>query len=177
VRQSNKMKRLPIIGAFIVSLLLLFTTSAVAVGSSSSLNFRGASVSRMVSLVSSKVSTTTFQDPFTTDHHNQPQRHHVSAKRHRAHKSIYEQLRKRIPAWFRAALNRLGQCENSGQYDTVANNGFYGRYQFDLGTWRSLGYYNDPATASPAQQDWAAYRLYRQRGTQPWPHCGYLLLT
>ncbi len=72
---------------------------------------------------------------------------------------------------------QLRQCESSGRYDAVADNGHYGAYQFDLATWNSVGGTGLPSTALPAEQDYRALRLYRSRGWQPWECAGILGLT
>lgn len=69
----------------------------------------------------------------------------------------------------------LRQCESGGNYSTNTGNGFYGAYQFELGTWQGLGYEGLPSDASPSTQDEAAQRLYEARGSSPWPVCGRLL--
>lgn len=66
---------------------------------------------------------------------------------------------------------RLRQCESGGNYAINTGNGFYGAYQFDLQTWRGLGYSGLPSNASPSTQDEAARRLQDARGWQPWPSC------
>ncbi len=66
---------------------------------------------------------------------------------------------------------RLRGCESGGNYRAATGNGFYGAYQFDLGTWRSLGYGGRPSDASPATQDAAARQLQAARGWSPWPAC------
>jgi hypothetical protein len=66
----------------------------------------------------------------------------------------------------------LRQCESGGNYSINTGNGFYGAYQFDLGTWHGLGYSGLPSDASPATQDAAAQRLFNERGSSPWPSCG-----
>jgi hypothetical protein len=64
---------------------------------------------------------------------------------------------------------RLRQCESSGRYDIVSASGkYYGAYQFDLPTWRSVGGTGHPHRATPAEQDFRALYLYRMRGWQPW---------
>jgi hypothetical protein len=65
----------------------------------------------------------------------------------------------------------LRQCESSGNYAIDTGNGFYGAYQFDLGTWHGLGYSGSPNQASPATQDAAAEKLQAERGWEPWPAC------
>jgi len=70
----------------------------------------------------------------------------------------------------------LRQCESSGNYQAVSPSGLYrGAYQFDLGTWASVGGSGDPAQASPAEQDHRAQVLWSQRGPSPWPVCGRYL--
>ena len=66
---------------------------------------------------------------------------------------------------------RLRQCESGGNYSINTGNGYYGAYQFDLRTWRGLGYSGKPSNASPGTQDQAAQTLQSQRGWQPWPAC------
>jgi hypothetical protein len=64
---------------------------------------------------------------------------------------------------------RLRHCESSGRYDIVSATGkYYGAYQFDLPTWRSVGGRGLPHRATPAEQDFRALYLYRMRGWQPW---------
>jgi peptidoglycan hydrolase-like protein with peptidoglycan-binding domain len=72
-------------------------------------------------------------------------------------------------------LARLRACESGGNYSTNTGNGFYGAYQFDLGTWNGLGYSGRPSDASPATQDAAARTLQSQRGWSPWPACSHRL--
>lgn len=53
-------------------------------------------------------------------------------------------------------------------------NGHYGKWQFDLGTWRSVGGSGNPADASEAEQDMRANLLHAQRGEQPWS-CAHMV--
>ncbi len=71
---------------------------------------------------------------------------------------------------FQAALAKLRSCE--GGYNSWNPAGpYYGAYQFDQRTWN--GVTDAPyGSATPAQQDEAAYKLYLSRGWQPWPVCG-----
>lgn len=63
----------------------------------------------------------------------------------------------------------LRTCESSDNYSVVSANGrYYGAYQFNLSTWRSVGGYGLPTQASHAEQDYRALYLYRMRGWQPW---------
>jgi peptidoglycan hydrolase-like protein with peptidoglycan-binding domain len=63
---------------------------------------------------------------------------------------------------------RLRMCESSNNYQINTGNGYYGAYQFDLPTWRSVGGTGLPSEASKAEQDKRALMLYHQRGWQPW---------
>jgi hypothetical protein len=68
---------------------------------------------------------------------------------------------------------RIARCESGGNPRAVSANGTYrGKYQFDRQTWHSIGGHGDPAHAPERVQDRLALRLYRQRGTSPWPACG-----
>ncbi len=62
----------------------------------------------------------------------------------------------------------LRQCESGGRYNINTGNGYYGAYQFDLSTWRSVGGSGLPSDAAPAEQDYRALYLYRMRGWSPW---------
>jgi hypothetical protein len=68
-------------------------------------------------------------------------------------------------------LAALRGCESSGRYGTNTGNGYYGAYQFDIGTWRGLGLSGLPSEARPNLQDAAASALEQDRGWQPWPAC------
>ena len=70
-------------------------------------------------------------------------------------------------------LDNIAACESGGNPGAVSPSGQYrGKYQFDYGTWRSVGGSGDPAAASEAEQDRRAAMLYAQRGSSPWPVCG-----
>lgn len=62
----------------------------------------------------------------------------------------------------------LRSCESGGNYSTDTGNGYFGAYQFDQATWRSVGGSGSPADASPGEQDYRALYLYRERGFSPW---------
>jgi len=72
------------------------------------------------------------------------------------------------------ALQAIAQCESGGNPSAVSPSGLYrGKYQFDPGTWSSMGGQGaDPAAASEAEQDRVAGLLYSQQGAAPWPVCG-----
>lgn len=73
----------------------------------------------------------------------------------------------------RSTLDAIGACESGGDPTAVSSDGSYrGKYQFDYGTWESVGGSGDPAAASEAEQDYRAALLYSRSGSSPWPVCG-----
>jgi hypothetical protein len=87
----------------------------------------------------------------------------------RAHATLLEP---RAPDWWVAMTAPLRECEAGGNYATDTGNGYAGAYQFDWSTWAGVGGTGNPAHASPAEQDYRAWRLWSARGFQPWPACG-----
>ncbi len=73
---------------------------------------------------------------------------------------------------FGAALAKLRACESGGNYQINTGNGFYGAYQYDVGTWGNYGGYANASQAPPAVQDQKARETYVARGWSPWPSCG-----
>jgi soluble lytic murein transglycosylase-like protein len=72
-----------------------------------------------------------------------------------------------------ATLNAIASCESGGDPTAVSADGAYhGKYQFDYGTWASVGGSGDPAAAPEAEQDYRAALLYARGGSSPWPICG-----
>jgi hypothetical protein len=69
----------------------------------------------------------------------------------------------------------LAQCESGGNPRAVNAAGYYGLYQFDTSTWRSVGGSGMPHHASAGEQTYRAKLLYKSRGRSPWPNCGRLL--
>jgi hypothetical protein len=72
-----------------------------------------------------------------------------------------------------AHLQAIAACESGGDPSAIGGDGAYrGKYQFDQGTWASVGGSGDPAAAPEAEQDKRAAMLYAQAGASPWPTCG-----
>ena len=69
-------------------------------------------------------------------------------------------------------LEAIAACESGGNPGTNTGNGFYGKYQFTLSTWQSVGGSGNPASASEAEQNKRAALLYARAGASPWPVCG-----
>jgi resuscitation-promoting factor RpfB len=73
------------------------------------------------------------------------------------------------------AWAKVANCESSGNPRAVSPAGYYGLFQFDKQTWRSVGGSGNPINASAAEQLMRAKKLYAQRGASPWPVCGRYL--
>ncbi len=72
-----------------------------------------------------------------------------------------------------ATLESIASCESGGDPAAVSSDGTYrGKYQFDYGTWESMGGSGDPAAAPESEQDYRAALLYASSGSSPWPICG-----
>jgi soluble lytic murein transglycosylase-like protein len=71
-----------------------------------------------------------------------------------------------------ATLDAIASCESGGDPTAVNVAGYYGKYQFDLGTWESVGGSGSPAEAPEAEQDYRAALLYSRGGSSHWPICG-----
>lgn len=72
-----------------------------------------------------------------------------------------------------ATLESIASCESGGDPTAVSSDGTYrGKYQFDYGTWESMGGSGDPAAAPESEQDYRAALLYASSGSSPWPICG-----
>ncbi|MDO5049561.1 MAG: transglycosylase family protein [Actinomycetaceae bacterium] len=65
----------------------------------------------------------------------------------------------------------LAQCESGGNPATNTGNGYYGLYQFSLGTWQSVGGTGLPSDASAAEQTMRAQILQQRAGWGQWPAC------
>ena len=80
-----------------------------------------------------------------------------------------------VPGTAHLNWRALANCESSGNPRAVNPAGYYGLYQFNTGTWRSVGGSGLPSRASAGEQTYRAKLLYKQRGRSPWPNCGRLL--
>jgi hypothetical protein len=71
-----------------------------------------------------------------------------------------------------ATLEAIAACESGGDPTAVsADRSYHGLYQFDYGTWASVGGSGDPAAASPKEQTYRAALLYARSGSSAWPIC------
>lgn len=72
-----------------------------------------------------------------------------------------------------STMEAIASCESGGDPTAVSSDGTYrGLYQFDYGTWESVGGSGDPAAAPAAEQTYRAALLYSRCGSSPWPVCG-----
>ena len=106
------------------------------------------------------------------------ERFEARAERRRLRRMSADELRGRMrdlrDSRFTASptLQAIAACESGGNPATDTGNGFYGKYQFDLSTWQSVGGSGNPALASETEQDRRATILYARAGSSPWPVCG-----
>jgi soluble lytic murein transglycosylase-like protein len=100
--------------------------------------------------------------------------HHMEAARKAKLRRERQELFASLPGGVsQATLDAIGACESGGDPTAVSSGGTYrGKYQFDYGTWESVGGTGDPAAAPEAEQDYRAALLYAASGSSPWPVCG-----
>jgi hypothetical protein len=97
-------------------------------------------------------------------------RQKVHARKHREEREQFAQLPGGVSM---ATLESIAACESGGNPEAISPEGTYrGLYQFDQGTWESVGGQGDPAQAPAAEQDYRAALLYSESGSSPWPVCG-----
>lgn len=65
--------------------------------------------------------------------------------------------------------NCIAQLESGSNPATATGNGYYGMYQFTIGSWEAAGGTGNPADASPAEQTAVAQRVQQQQGWRAWP--------
>lgn len=95
------------------------------------------------------------------------------AELRRKHRQRQEQFASLPGGVSQETLDAIAACESGGDPTAVSSDGTYrGKYQFDYGTWESVGGSGDPAQASESEQDYRAALLYLQSGSSPWPICG-----
>jgi hypothetical protein len=72
-----------------------------------------------------------------------------------------------------STLESIATCESGNDPTAISSDGSYrGLYQFDQGTWESVGGHSDPAAAPESEQNYRAALLYSRSGSSPWPTCG-----
>jgi hypothetical protein len=73
------------------------------------------------------------------------------------------------------AFAQLRYCEAGGDYTRNSGNGYYGAYQYSIGSWGNYGGYARPDLAPAAVQDAKAESDQATRGWSPWPACSHKL--
>ena len=97
-------------------------------------------------------------------------KHETDRLRNQLHQAASSSTVAGVP---RATLESIAACESGGDPTAVSSDGTYrGKYQFDRGTWASVGGSGDPAAAPEAEQDYRAALLYSRSSSSPWPVCG-----
>ena len=114
-----------------------------------------------------------------TLHNGEPVKYHVIkrklVKQPRPRRVLVGREAYSVPGADGLNWGALAGCESGGNPNAVNAAGYYGLYQFDIGTWRSVGGSGLPTSASAGEQTYRAKLLYQQRGRSPWPTCGRLL--
>jgi hypothetical protein len=102
--------------------------------------------------------------------------HKIHAKKRREAREAREEQEKfeDLPGGVTmGTLEAIAACESGGDPEAVSSDGSYmGLYQFDQGTWESVGGTGSPIEASAAEQSYRAALLYSEAGSSPWPICG-----
>jgi transglycosylase-like protein len=108
--------------------------------------------------------------------HRTAHRQKVQKRKKREAKEAREEEEKfaRLPGGVSIeTLETIAACESGGNPEAVSPEGTYmGLYQFDQGTWESVGGTGSPVEASAAEQSYRAALLYSESGSSPWPVCG-----
>jgi hypothetical protein len=69
------------------------------------------------------------------------------------------------------AFAKVRACEAGSDYTRNSGNGYFGAYQYNLGTWSNYGGYARPDLAPASVQDEKAHIDVAARGWSPWPAC------
>lgn len=103
-------------------------------------------------------------------------RQKVQHRKHREAKEAHEEEEQfaQLPGGVSmGTLEAIAACESGGDPEAVSSDGTYmGLFQFDQGTWESVGGSGLPTEASAAEQEYRAALLYSRSGSSPWPVCG-----
>lgn len=87
--------------------------------------------------------------------------------------SVADRIARSWPGNDRKAI-RVARCESGLNPSAYSPAGpYYGIWQFDAPTWRSVGGSGLPSEASVEEQTRRAWELRSRRGWAPWPVCGH----
>jgi soluble lytic murein transglycosylase-like protein len=156
---------------FTVILLILLTFPAVALAARGDSNQEPKVGPARVAISPLQRPGARFQRLVSTiSHRIRAEERAVARKREREREERFAELPGGVSL---ATLEAIASCESGGDPTAVSSDGAYrGLYQFDYGTWESVGGSGDPAAASVAEQNYRAALLYARSGSSPWPICG-----
>lgn len=107
---------------------------------------------------------------------------HVSAtsprrcKTRACHSRVWRKHRRAVVKPYKLWLRSTGNCESGNvrpdPWTANTGNGFYGRFQFTIKTWRGVGGKGMPHKASHLEQEYRAVRTLKVQGRIAWPNCG-----
>jgi hypothetical protein len=114
--------------------------------------------------------TTTLTEHRQNVHARKKREARAEAKRAREEEEQFAQLPGGVSM---GTLEAIASCESGGNPEAVSPEGTYmGLFQFDQGTWESVGGTGLPTEASAEEQEYRAALLYSRSGSSPWPVCG-----
>jgi len=151
--------------------LIVFPAAALAAQGGGSTPRAGVSAARPAGLSVLRRPTVNFHRTIHRTVAHLEAAHRAEARRKRQKR---EELYAALPGGVSLeTLDAIAACESGGNPTAVSSDGTYrGKYQFDYGTWESVGGTGDPAQAPEAEQDYRAALLYSSSGSSPWPVCG-----
>ncbi len=155
----------------ILLLLLVFPAAALAAGSGEAPTGPKVGQAQVVPIAALQRPIDRFQRVVhTISHQIKAEERAAARKREREREEQFAELPGGVSI---STLEAIASCESGGDPTAVSSDGTYrGKYQFDYGTWESVGGSGDPAAAPEAEQDYRAALLYSQSGSSPWPVCG-----
>jgi hypothetical protein len=156
---------------WILFTLLAFPAAALAAGSSDSAAGPMVGPAQVVPIAPLQRPVERFQRVIRTIAHDiRAEERAAARKQEREREAEFAELPGGVSL---STLEAIASCESGGNPTIVSSDGTYrGKYQFDYGTWESMGGSGDPAAAPEAEQDYRAALLYAASGSSPWPVCG-----
>ena len=156
---------------WILLILLAFPAAALAAGGSGSDAGPAVGPAKIVPIAPLQRPVDRFQRVVRTIAHDiRAEERAAARKREREREEEFAELPGGVSL---STLEAIASCESGGDPAAVSSDGTYrGKYQFDYGTWESMGGSGDPAAAPEAEQDYRAALLYAASGSSPWPVCG-----
>lgn len=155
----------------ILILLLAFPAAALAAGGGGSTSSPSVGPARVAQIAPLQPPVDRFQRlVHTISQQIQDEERAAARKREREREERFAELPGGVSL---STLEAIASCESGGDPTAVSSDGTYrGLYQFDYGTWESMGGSGDPAAAPVAEQNYRAALLYATAGSSPWPVCG-----